>query len=95
MAKSTVKMSKPAKSKPVARKAKSKPPFAAQANARREPSQSEIAERAYYLYLVRVRHSGSDLYDWLRAERELREASHTGRVPARRPPSIRARDRAN
>jgi len=72
----TVKTSKPAKSKPVTRKVKSKPPVTAQANAPLERSQSEIAERAYYLYLERVRHSGSDFDDWLRAERELRDASH-------------------
>jgi len=70
-----VKKSKPATSKPVVRKAKSKPPFAAQAKAPLEPSQFAIAERAYYFYLERVRQSGSDFDDWLRAERELREAS--------------------
>ena len=72
----TVKTSKPAKSMPVARKAKSKPPFAAQANAPLGPNQFEIAERAYYLYLERGRHPGGDFDDWLRAEQELREASH-------------------
>jgi hypothetical protein len=71
----TVNTSKPAKSKPVARKAKSKPPFTALATPPLEPSQFEIAERAYYLYLQRVRKYGSDFDDWLRAEREPRETS--------------------
>ena len=70
----TVKTSKPAKSKPAARKAKSRP-FTTQANAPLEPSPFAIAERAYYLYLQRIRRSGSDFDDWLRAERELRETS--------------------
>ena len=68
----TVKTSKPAKSKPAARKAKSRP---FKANAPLEPSPLAIAERAYYLYLQRIRHSVSDFDDWLRAERELRETS--------------------
>ncbi len=70
----TVKTSKPAKSKPAPRKAKSRP-FTAQANAPAEPSPLAIAERAYHLYLQRIQHSGSDFDDWLRAERELRETS--------------------
>jgi hypothetical protein len=78
-----VKTSLPAKSRPVARKAKSKPPLATQANAPQEPSRSEIAERAYYLYLERVGKYGGEVDDWLRAERELREASHPVQTSAR------------
>jgi len=72
----TVRMPKLANSKPAVKKAKSKPLVALQANTPLEPSRAEIAERAYHLYLQRVRHSGSDFDDWLRAERELRDASH-------------------
>ena len=36
-----------------------------------EPSREEIAQRAYELYLVRGGGDGSELEDWLRAEREL------------------------
>jgi hypothetical protein len=59
----TVKKSKPAKSKPDTRKTDRRPPFAVQANTPLAPSQFAIAERAYYLYLERVRHSGSDFDD--------------------------------
>ena len=38
-----------------------------------EPTQLEIAERAYYLFLERGGSPGSDFDDWIRAERELRE----------------------
>ena len=36
-------------------------------------SASEIAERAYALYLARGCEPGRDLNDWLQAEQELRE----------------------
>lgn len=39
-----------------------------------EPTQFEIAERAYYLYLERGGVAGSEFDDWIRAERELRQA---------------------
>jgi hypothetical protein len=34
---------------------------------------SDVARRAYDLYLARGREHGHDVDDWLRAERELRE----------------------
>lgn len=37
-----------------------------------QPSEAQIRERAYRLYLERGRHNGQDLMDWLEAERELR-----------------------
>ena len=37
-------------------------------------TQDIIAQRAYALYLARGCEDGHDLDDWLRAERELREA---------------------
>jgi hypothetical protein len=36
-------------------------------------SESDIARRAYSLYLARGAEPGRDVEDWLRAERELRE----------------------
>jgi hypothetical protein len=39
----------------------------------------QIAERAYYIYLARAGEAGSDLDDWLEAERELRGESASGR----------------
>lgn len=43
-----------------------------------EPTQLEIAERAYYLYVERGGVPDREFDDWVRAERELREA-RTGR----------------
>lgn len=40
---------------------------------RREPSNDEIAVRAYEIFLRRGGANGSDLEDWLQAERELQE----------------------
>jgi Protein of unknown function (DUF2934) len=37
-------------------------------------SASDIARRAYELYLARGREPGHDLDDWLRAEQELKDA---------------------
>ncbi len=37
----------------------------------RQPSQQEIAFRAYDLFLARGRANGQDLDDWLQAERQL------------------------
>ncbi len=37
-----------------------------------EPSEGQIRERAYKLYLDRGGRSGRDRDDWLQAERELR-----------------------
>ena len=39
----------------------------------KEPTQQEIAARAYELYLQRGRQSGHDVDDWLQAEYELRQ----------------------
>jgi hypothetical protein len=38
---------------------------------RREPSEEEIAHRAYELYLQRSGEQGKDVEDWIRAEKEL------------------------
>ena len=40
-----------------------------------EDRQSEIAQRAYDLYLTRGASEGHDLDDWLQAEREIRDRS--------------------
>jgi len=37
------------------------------------PTHDDVATRAYYLFLERGAQQGSDLEDWLRAERELGE----------------------
>jgi hypothetical protein len=37
-----------------------------------QPTQAEIATRAYEIYLARDGASGGDLADWLQAERELK-----------------------
>jgi hypothetical protein len=42
------------------------------ATTRRSVTQEAIAKRAYELYLGRGGRGGSDVDDWLRAERELR-----------------------
>jgi hypothetical protein len=44
------------------------------ARIRTEPTADDVARRAYELYEARGAESGADLDDWLRAERELREA---------------------
>lgn len=38
---------------------------------RREPSEEEIARRAYELYVQRGGEQGKDVEDWARAEKEL------------------------
>jgi len=38
---------------------------------RREPSEEEIARRAYELYLQRSGEQGKDVEDWISAEKEL------------------------
>jgi Protein of unknown function (DUF2934) len=38
---------------------------------RREPSEAEIARRAYELYVQRGGEQGKDVEDWARAEKEL------------------------
>ncbi len=37
----------------------------------RRPTEEQIAERAYELFLMRGAYHGADLEDWLQAEREL------------------------
>ena len=39
-----------------------------------QPTEEEIAVRAYHIYLERGRAEGEPLDDWLQAERELTEA---------------------
>jgi hypothetical protein len=39
------------------------------------PSHDEIRHRAYEIYLERDGHSGDELDDWLRAERELQKVA--------------------
>jgi len=41
---------------------------------RTEPTQDEIALRAYHIYLEREGAGGDPVEDWLQAERELTEA---------------------
>jgi hypothetical protein len=43
-----------------------------------EPTADEIARRAYLLYEARGRESGSELDDWLEAERELQAENARG-----------------
>ena len=45
----------------------------ARTDAPRNMTEHDIARRAYELYLARDGEHGHDLYDWLQAERELRE----------------------
>ena len=45
----------------------------AQTDAPTNVTQHDIARRAYELYLARDGEHGHDVYDWLQAERELRE----------------------
>jgi hypothetical protein len=42
---------------------------------RSEPTNEQIAARAYEIFLTRGGTHGSDLEDWLQAERELRRAN--------------------
>ena len=42
-------------------------------NAKAQPTQEEIALRAYHIFLERGSTPGDELEDWLRAERELTE----------------------
>lgn len=39
-----------------------------------QPTEEQIRERAYEIYLARNGKPGSDLEDWLQAERELKAA---------------------
>lgn len=41
--------------------------------ARRQPTEGEIRQRAYEIYLKRGENHGQDLEDWLQAEKELTE----------------------
>jgi hypothetical protein len=42
---------------------------------RTQPTNEEIAARAYEIFLTRGGEHGSDLDDWLRAEQELRQTN--------------------
>jgi len=60
-----------------------KPYFAnrEQQDAESHPTNEEIEERAYQLYIERGRADGHDIEDWLRAEQELLvKPSQIGRV---------------
>jgi hypothetical protein len=50
------------------------------------PTEQEVRERAYEIYLARGCQDGQDISDWLTAERELeetyRESAHLGPAPA-------------
>jgi DUF2934 family protein len=48
------------------------------------PGNDEIARRAFELYCARGCEDGHDIEDWLRAERELREATAAVEIPTRR-----------
>jgi hypothetical protein len=45
-----------------------------------QPSVEEITRRAYGLYLERGSEHGSDVQDWVRAEKELSDASVAGQA---------------
>ena len=47
---------------------------------RRDPITEAIALRAYELFLARGGQHGSDLEDWLQAERELLNAARSRRI---------------
>jgi hypothetical protein len=42
------------------------------------PTSDEIQSRAYQIYMERGGVDGSDLEDWLQAERELRQSANPG-----------------
>jgi hypothetical protein len=46
----------------------------------RQPSAEEISHRAYGLYLERGGQHGSDVQDWVRAEKELSGESVVGQA---------------
>lgn len=71
---------KPTKAKtavpaPAAPKAPAKPAKVDGLGKSHEPSQEEIQARAFEIYLAEGRKPGSDLENWLRAEKELRGRS--------------------
>jgi hypothetical protein len=65
-------MSKPAKTQPPKYDARVTPTLKL---ARNEPSQEQIARRAYEIFLARGGEHGQHVDDWLQAERELRLGS--------------------
>jgi hypothetical protein len=67
MAKSTRRTTKAA--------ASSRPTSATVLNLPSRPTNTEIARRAFELFCERGGQAGRDIDDWLRAERELQEAS--------------------
>jgi hypothetical protein len=62
-------MNKPAKTQPTRYEARSNPMLRI---ARNEPSEEQIARRAYEIFLARGGEHGRHVDDWLQAERELR-----------------------
>jgi len=61
---------------------------ASRPQAPRAPTPEEIAKRAHEIWLARGGGPGSDLEDWLQAERELR--TERGRAPAEDAPPAEA-----
>jgi hypothetical protein len=60
--------------------------------AKYQPTQEEIALRAYHLYMERGGVSGNELEDWVEAERQLisenGKATENGNGKARRNPKV-------
>jgi Protein of unknown function (DUF2934) len=50
---------------------------------KREPTDAEIAHRAFELYLARGGDHGHDVADWIEAERQLRERRSKKPTPER------------
>lgn len=48
------------------------------------PTEEQIRERAYEIYLARGCEAGHDTSDWLAAERELVESTASGTVAAKK-----------
>jgi Protein of unknown function (DUF2934) len=55
---------------------------AADPNTGKLPTSEEILSRAYQIYTERGGADGSDLEDWLQAERELRQSANPSRENA-------------
>jgi hypothetical protein len=51
---------------------------------RRVPTSEEIRQRAFEIYIERGRIHGSDLDDWMQAERELQEKIQRDRKSSKR-----------
>ena len=51
---------------------------------RTKPTQREISDRAYFIYLARGGVNGDPVSDWIQAEREVREEFRRSARPGRR-----------